>query len=85
MKPFRLYKNHNETGIFMRENANPQNPGENLNIGIPNVRLNPPQQQLINQENVQHIRINPIRRDIIRENTENRVENLDQINNLELE
>ena len=59
----------------MKENANPHNPGENQNIGMPNVRLNPPQQQLINQENAQHIRINPIRRDIIRENTESRVGN----------
>ena len=57
MKPFYPSKNHKNTGIFIKENENLENPDGNAQIEIQNIHLNQAQQQNDNPPNINHIHI----------------------------
>lgn len=85
MKSFRLSKNHNNTGIFTKENENLENPDGNEQIGMQIIHLNQAQQQNDNHHNINHIHINPMGPGVMGENPHNEIENLNQIDNLDME
>ena len=85
MKPFRLSKNHNDTGIFDRENGNLENPNDNAEIEMQDNNFNQGQQPNNNQQNINHINIIPIRRGINNEIRENEFDGLNQINDADME
>lgn len=77
MKPFRLSKNHNDTGIFRRNNEVIQNDGNNQIFEENVIHMD-------NNNNLKNIRIEPmlINHEIQKE--ENDFRNFDSINNMEL-
>lgn len=60
MKPFRLTKNHNNTGIFIHENEMVQDNNQNNNVQNQNIPNDFQQIENNNLENQNHIHIIPV-------------------------
>jgi len=77
LKPFRLSKNHSDTGIFIHDEVNIQNNPNNNGFEANNININPP-----NDEN--RIRIEPMMINHENENDDNELGNYESLNNMDL-
>lgn len=77
MKPFRLTKNHNNTGIFIHENEIVQDNNQNNNVQNQNIPNDFQQIEINNLENQNHIHIIPVNARNQRGNIQIHSENMD--------
>ena len=85
MKPFRLSKNHNNTGIFDKENGNLENPNDNAQDELQNNNMNQIDQQNVNPQNINHILIIPIGPHMNDGMEQNNLDGMNQINDADME